>query len=43
MIDASTLPAEHQRACNLYLSLAQRMGLKLDKFSDSVGALENLS
>ncbi len=41
-LDASTFPAERQRACNLYLALAQRMGVKLDKFGDSVEALQGL-
>lgn len=41
-IDTGTLPVERQRACNLYLALAQRMGVKLDKFGDSVEALGGL-
>ena len=41
-LDASALPAERQRACNLYLALAQRMGVKLEKFGDSVEALGGL-
>lgn len=31
---------EQQRACNLYLAIAQRMGVKLDRFGDSVEAME---
>ncbi len=42
-IDTGSLPAERQRACNLYLALAQRMGVKLDKFGDSVEALQGLA
>ncbi|CAN5906644.1 DUF1552 domain-containing protein [soil metagenome] len=42
VIDASPLGEEKQRACNLYLALAQRMGVKLDKFGDSVGPMEDL-
>jgi len=42
-IDTEPLPAERQRACNLYLALAQRMGVKLDKFGDSVEALGGLA
>ncbi len=41
-IDTEPLAAERQRACNLYLALAQRMGVKLDKFGDSVEALQGL-
>ncbi len=42
-IDSGSLPAERQRACNLYLALAQRMGVKLEKFGDSVEALQGLA
>ena len=42
-IDAGSLPAERQRACNLYLALAQRMGVKLEKFGDSVEVLQGLA
>jgi hypothetical protein len=42
-LDASLLPAERQRACNLYLALAQRMGVKLEKFGDSVEAMQGLA
>lgn len=41
-IDTEPLAAERQRACNLYLALAQRMGVKLEKFGDSVEALQGL-
>jgi len=36
VIDTSAKPEEQQRACNLYLTIAQRMGLTLDRFGDSV-------
>lgn len=39
VIDTAPLPEEKQRACNLYLAIAQRMGLKLDRFGDSVEAM----
>jgi hypothetical protein len=39
VIDTTTLPEEKQRACNLYLTIAQRMGLKVDRFGDSVEAM----
>ena len=42
-IDTGSLPAERQRACNLYLALAQRMGVKLEKFGDSVEAPQGLA
>ena len=42
VIDTAAKPEEHQRACNLYLTLARRMGVKLDRFGDSVGELEEL-
>lgn len=36
VIDTAPLPEEKQRACNLYLSIARRMGVKMDRFGDSV-------
>lgn len=39
VIDTGSLPEEKQRACNLYLAIAQRMGVKLDRFGDSVEAM----
>jgi hypothetical protein len=42
-LDFGEKPEEQQRACNLYLALAQRMGLELTQFGDSVGPLEGLS
>lgn len=39
VIDAAMQPEEKQRACNLYLALAQRMGVKKDRFGDSVEAM----
>ena len=43
VIDTEPLPAERQRACNLYLALAQRMGVKLEKFGDSVEVMGGLA
>lgn len=39
VIDTGTKSEEQQRACNLYLSIAQRMGLNLDRFGDSTAPL----
>jgi hypothetical protein len=36
---AAPLPEEKQRACNLYLAIAQRTGLKLDRFGENVAPL----
>lgn len=36
VIDTAPLSEEKQRACNLYLALAQRMGVNIDRFGDSV-------
>lgn len=36
VIDTAPLSEEKQRACNLYLALAQRMGVQTDRFGDSV-------
>ena len=41
-LDFGEKPEEQQRACNLYLTLAQRMGLDLNQFGDSVAPLEGL-
>ncbi|WP_261344959.1 DUF1552 domain-containing protein [Roseiconus nitratireducens] len=41
-IDFSSKPEEQQRACNLYLSIAQLMGVSLPSFGDSVGPLDEL-
>jgi len=43
VIDYGNKPEEQQRACNLYLALAQRMGVTLDRFGDSVAPLQGLS
>jgi len=43
VIDTGSLGEEKQRASNLYLALARRMGVKLDKFGDSVEALQGLA
>jgi hypothetical protein len=39
VIDTGAKSEEQQRACNLYLSIAQRMGVKLDGFGDSTAPL----
>jgi hypothetical protein len=39
VIDTGANSEEQQRACNLYLSIAQRMGVKLDGFGDSTAPL----
>jgi hypothetical protein len=36
-------PSEKQRACNLYLAIAQRMGVKTSKFGDSTAPLDGLA
>jgi hypothetical protein len=33
---------ENRKVCSLYLSIMDRMGLKLDKFGDAVAPLANL-
>ena len=43
VLDLSPKAEEQQRACNLYLTIAQSMGVKLDQFGDSVEALGGLS
>jgi hypothetical protein len=43
VLDFGPKAEDQQRACNLYLSIAQQMGVKLDKFGDSTGPLEGLS
>ncbi|MBL9153200.1 MAG: DUF1552 domain-containing protein [Verrucomicrobiales bacterium] len=40
VLDTGPKSEEQQRACNLYLAIAQRMGVKLDRFGDSVEAME---
>lgn len=39
VIDTSAKSEDQQRACNLYLGIALRMGLKLDRFGDSTAPL----
>jgi hypothetical protein len=43
VLDFGTKAEEEQRACNLYLSIARSMGVKLDRFGDSVAALPGLN
>jgi len=42
MLDLGTQPEERQRACNLYLSIAQQMGLEIKQFGDSTEPLRGL-
>lgn len=39
VLDFGPKPEEEQRACNLYLSIAQQMGCQIHKFGDSVTAM----
>jgi len=41
-LDFSDRPEDQQRACNLYLSIAEMMGLELRNFGDSTGPLGGL-
>lgn len=43
VIDAAPLSEEKQRACNLYLAIAQRMGMQTSKFGDSIAPMEGLA
>lgn len=42
-LDAGNLPEERQRACNLYLTIAQTMGVPLKSFGDSVQPFAGLA
>lgn len=42
LLDFSAESEENQRMCNLHLALAQRMGVKADRFGDSVHPLPGL-
>ena len=42
VLDFGNHSEEQQRACNLYLSIAQQMGIDLASFGDSVGPLSGL-
>jgi len=42
VLDFGDKPEEDQRACNLYLAVAQRMGLEINSFGDSVQPLPGL-
>lgn len=43
VLDFSDRPEEEQRACNLYTTLAQIMGVPLDRFGDSVAPMRGLA
>ena len=43
VVDYSARPEREQRLCNLHLALAQRMGLAINAFGDSVAPLVDLS
>lgn len=42
VLDFTDRPEEEQRACNLYLSLAQRMGVQTKSFGDSICRLDEI-
>lgn len=42
VLDYTSRPEEEQRLCNLHLSAAKLMGVKVDQFGDSVHPLKNL-
>ena len=42
VIDFVDKSEEQQRACNLYLTLAQQMGCHLAQFGDSIGRVDEL-
>ena len=42
VLDFGSLPEEQQRACNLYLTLANAMGVPLRSFGDSIGPVDGL-
>ncbi|WP_395750594.1 DUF1552 domain-containing protein [Prosthecobacter sp.] len=42
VLDFGPQSEEQQRACNLYLTIAQQMGVKTDRFGDSIAPLKNL-
>ncbi len=42
VLDYSTKGNENRRACSLYLSIMDRMGVKLDRFGDADKPLEGL-
>jgi len=43
VLDFGGEPEQRQRACNLYLTLAQIMGVQTSRFGDSVSSLKGLS
>lgn len=43
VLDFGPKAEEQQRACNLYLSIAQQMGVKAERFGDSIAPLEGLA
>lgn len=43
VLDFGPKTEDQQRACNLYLGIAQRMGLNLDRFGDSTAPLGGLA
>ena len=42
-LDYSNRPEPEQRLCNLHLSLANQMGVPMDRFGDSTGELHYLN
>lgn len=43
VLDFSDKPEERQRLCNLHLATARRMGVKIDRFGDSIEEMPGLS
>ena len=42
VLEYASKPEPQQRACNLYVSLANKMGLELTDFGDSIGPLQSI-
>lgn len=42
VLDFTKKPEEQQRMCNLHLALAQKLGVDIDRFGDSIGPLPGL-
>ena len=40
--DVSQLPKQERKACSLYLSLMQKMGLDIQRFGDATKGLEGV-
>ena len=42
VVDVSQLPKQERKACSLYLSLMQKMGLDIQRFGDATKGLEGV-